>query len=39
MKKAKEIQTLIVKKINNEEKKKQGTQNKDEKWKKIEAEC
>ena len=39
LKKAKEIQTLIVKKINNDEKKKAGNNVKDEKYRRLEGEC
>jgi hypothetical protein len=35
LKKAREIQSLIIKKINNDEKKKQGNLHKDEKYKKY----
>jgi len=38
-KKAREIQSLIIKKINNDEKKKHGNMHKDEKYKKYETEC
>jgi hypothetical protein len=37
LKKAKEIQTLIIKKINNDEKKKSNNHMKDEKWKRLEV--
>jgi hypothetical protein len=39
MKKAKDIQTLIVNKINNDEKKKAGLHVKDDKLKKVEVHC
>jgi len=39
MKKAKDIQTLIVNKINNDEKKKAGLHIKDDKLKKVELQC